>query len=55
MTVPKVVCEHWVFLERLWPDDWAYDNREREDNEGSVWARVLLGSLALTERGTEIS
>ena len=44
-----------VFLERLWPDDLAYDNRAREDNDGSVWAKVLLGSLALPERGAEIS
>ena len=36
-----------VFLECLWPDDLA-----REDNDGSVWAKVLLWSLALAERGS---
>lgn len=36
-----------VFLECLWPDDLA-----REDNDGSVWAKVLLWSLVLAERGS---
>lgn len=41
-----------VFLECLWPDDLAYDHRAMEDNDGSVWAKVLLWSLALAERGS---
>lgn len=41
-----------VFLECLWPDDLAYDHRATEDNDGSVWAKVLLWSLALAERGS---